>query len=538
MPPPRWAWTGCRRFRGAQALNRMARSGSTLFSGGLVRPLGSAVDAGWVLVSDGRVEGVGLESDMPSADRTVDLAGGVLVPAFCDAHCHLPATGLYTLGLDFRGETRAAPILDALASRAAAGGELLFGGNFEDPLDEPLTATALDRAVGDNDALVIRADMHSCVVSSSLLARLDLAGLEGVDVDESGVPTGYLREDAASGAFGFFDRNLPPGQQRSALRAAVELAYSKGVVAVDEMFIPDWRGWDQLELLQEVTAEAALDVAIYPATDDVDRVVELGFTRIGGDYFLDGSFGSHTAWMKEPYEESPPPGSPPDGIRYRSDDELLEFFRRSHERGIQVGVHAIGDAAIEQALSTWKLVGQGSSNGIRELGHRIEHFECATDDHIKRAAGLGLRISIQPAFDWLWGGADGLYARRLGSTRALGMNRFGSMKRAGLSLGAGSDSTVTPLDPFLQMAALRQHHVPEESLVSNEALTLHTVGSFGLRSRGGPPRGVMAPTSPADFALLDRDPLAVTVEELLETRVLGTWISGTRVWPPAEAERA
>src|SRR5680860_1137137 len=77
----------------------MARSGSTLFRGGLVRPLGGAVDAGWVLVSDGRVEGFGLESDMPSAGRTVDLAGGVLVPAFCDAHCHLPATGLYTLGL-------------------------------------------------------------------------------------------------------------------------------------------------------------------------------------------------------------------------------------------------------------------------------------------------------------------------------------------------------------------------------------------------------------------------------------------------------
>ncbi|MGI8790816.1 MAG: amidohydrolase [Actinomycetota bacterium] len=518
----------------------MARLGSTLFSGGLVRPLGGAVDAGWVLVSDGRVEGLGLETDMPSAERTVDLDGGVLVPAFCDAHCHLPATGLYTLGLDFRGETRAAPILDALSSRAAAGGELLFGGNFEDPLDEPLTAAALDRAVGDNDCLVIRADMHSCVVSSSLLDRLDLAGLEGVDVDETGVPTGYLREDAASGAFGFFDRNLPKEQQRSALRAAIELAYSKGVAAVDEMFIVDWRGWDQLEMLQEITAEAALDVAIYPATGDIDRVVELGFTHIGGDYFLDGSFGSHTAWMKDPYEEPPPAGSPPNGIRYRSDEELHDFFRRSHERGIQVGVHAIGDAAIEQALTTWELVAAVSENGVGELGHRIEHFECATDDHIKRAAKLGLRISIQPAFDRLWGGTEGLYARRLGSRRALGMNRFGSMKRAGLALGAGSDSTVTPLDPFFQMAALRQHHVPEESLEPHEALALHTVGSFGLRSRGGPPRGLMSPTfpSPADFALLDRDPLTVSVEELLGTQVLGTWISGTRVWPPAQAERA
>ena len=505
-----------------------------------MRPGGGVVDAGWVLESDGRVEGLGLDSDMPSADRTVDLEGGVLVPAFCDSHCHLPATGLYTLGLDFRGETRAAPILEALASRAAAGGKLLFGGNFEDPLDRPLTAAALDRAVGDNDALVIRADMHSCVVSSSLLKRLDLGNLEGVDVDDSGVPTGYLREAAASGAFGFFDKNLPKDQQRGALRAAIQGAYSKGVVAVDEMFIPDWRGWDQLEMLQEVTDEAALDVAIYPATDDIDRVVELGFTHIGGDYFLDGSFGSHTAWMKEPYEALPPPGSPPDGIRYRSDEELLEFFRRSHERGIQVGVHAIGDAAIEQALTTWELVAAGSKNGIRDTGHRIEHFECATDDHITRAAKLELRISIQPAFDWLWGGTEGLYARRLGTRRALEMNRFGSMTRAGLALGAGSDSTVTPMDPFLQMAALRQHHVAEESLEADEALALHTVGSFGMRRRGGPPRGLMSPTfrSPADFALLDRDPLAVTVDELLDTQVLGTWISGARVWPPAEAERA
>jgi predicted amidohydrolase YtcJ len=504
-----------------------------------VRPLGGAEKADWVLVSAGVVAGFGPSSDMPAADRVIDLEGGTLVPAFCDAHCHLPATGLYLSGLDFRGETRAAAILDALAARAAVGGELLFGGNFEDPLDQPLSAAAIDRAVGDREALVIRADMHSCVVSSRLLARLDLSGLEGADLDESGAPTGYLREAAAAGAFGFFERNLSRAQQAAALRSAIEFAYSKGVVALDEMFVIDWRGWDQLELLQEVTGEAALDVAIYPATDDVERVIELGFTHIGGDYFLDGSFGSHTAWMKEPYAESVPPGLPESGIKYRSDEELYEFFRRAHERGLQVGVHAIGDAAIEQALVTWERVAQETQNSLHASGHRIEHFECASDEHMRRACALGLKISIQPAFDLLWGGTEGLYARRLGVRRALAMNRFASMRRAGLELGAGSDSTVTPLDPFLQMAALRQHHVAEESLEPLEALELHTAGSFGLRSRDGVNRGVMSArsSSPANLAWLDRDPVAVSVEELVETRVLGTWISGSRVWPPEEAER-
>ena len=140
--------------------------------------------AGWLLMKDESVAATGRPGDEPAADRTIDMDGATLIPGFCDAHVHMPATGLNERGLDFRGETRAGPIVDAFRRRANRGDSILFGGNFEDPLDQPLTRRLLDSAVGDRPALLARADMHSCVVSTAVLRTLDVGGLEGVDVDD------------------------------------------------------------------------------------------------------------------------------------------------------------------------------------------------------------------------------------------------------------------------------------------------------------------------------------------------------------------
>jgi predicted amidohydrolase YtcJ len=172
---------------------------------------------------------------------------------------------------------------------------------------------------------------------------------------------------------------------------------------------------------------------------------------------------------------------------------------------------------------------------VKGLGHRIEHFECSTDDHLRRAASLGLRASVQPAFDHYWGGDKGLYAERIGWDRAAGMNRFASMLNAGLIVGAGSDSTVTPMDPFLQLAALRGHHIDDEQLGRIEALRLHTTGARALAT-GPSLAGSLEPAAPADLVWLDRNPATISVEDLLDTEVLGTWVLGQRVWPETEAE--
>jgi predicted amidohydrolase YtcJ len=511
---------------------------TTLFFGGVVRPRAGEEQADWLLVAGDRCVAHGRERDRPAADRRVDLEGGALVPAFCDAHVHLPVTGLYARGLDFRGERSARAILEAFAARARNDDGILFGGNFEDPLDEPLDRTRLDDAVGDRVALLGRADMHSCIVSSALLKELDVRELEGVDVDQAGGATGYLRERAAAEAWRWFDANLPAAEQTRAVEAAAQQTYSKGVAAVHEMYVVEWHGWGSVDVFRSAAEGLALDVTLYLATEDVARVSHMGLAQIGGDYFLDGAFGSHTAWMAEPYESPPPAGTPANGISYRNDTDLVELFHEAQRAGLQMGVHAIGDAAIEQAIRGWEKVAEESGlEPVCELGHRIEHFECASDEHMKRAARLGLKASVQPAFDRYWGGEQGLYAERIGVTRALQMNRFGAMTATpGLGLGAGSDSTVTPLDPFLQMASLRAHHVREQSVTPAQALWLNTAGARSLAPSARPGTGLLEPEAAADLAWLDRDPVTAGVDDLPATEVLGTWIGGRRVWPPAAAE--
>ena len=506
---------------------------TTCFVNGTVRRLPGKATASWLLIEGGHVQAVG-DDDPPSADVTVDLEGGTVIPAFRDAHVHLPATGLYAAGLDLRGEETADGILAGLDRLARDQNAILFGGNFEDPADRPLTRADLDRVVGDRPALLARADMHSCIVSSALLSKLDLSSGEGVDRDARG-PTGYLREHAAAAAWSWFDRNLPAADQRKAIRAAIELAYSKGIAEVHEMYVVEWRGWSSLDIVLETMQQAALEIELWLATDDVGAVQERGLSRIGGDYFLDGSFGSHTAWLEEPYATPPPAGSPSNGVAYRDDEEVLLFFVKAQNAGLQTAVHAIGDAAIEQAITTWeKVAAEVGAEQVRQAGHRIEHFECAGDDHIQRAFRLGLHASVQPAFDRYWGGPDGLYSQRMGWDRAALMNRFSSMLEAGLVVAAGSDSTVTPMDPFLQMAALREHHVESERCSPLEALRMHTIGparSIGVQAQ----RSTLEPGMKADVVWLDRDPLTTSTDELLETGVQGTWIAGERVWPTNEA---
>ena len=510
---------------------------TTVFTNGRVRRLPGGAIVDWLLVDDDRVAGIG-EGEPPAADRTIDMAGAWLLPAFCDAHVHLPTTGLYAEGLDFRGETSASSIVDAFRQRASATEGVLFGGNFEDPLDAPLSRHDFDAAVGARPLLLARADMHSCIVSSALLDKLDVEGLEGVDRDDDGAPTGYLREKAAAEAWSWFDKSMTDEQQTAAVHAAVRRAYAKGLASVHEMFVVEWRGWPSLGVYLQAIAEVALKVVTYCGTDQVQRVKRMGFPRIGGDYFLDGAFGSHTAWLSEPYASPPPEGSPPSGISYRTDEGLLDFFLEAQAEGLQVGVHAIGDAAIEQAIATWEKVAEKVGlYEVRSLGHRIEHFECATDDQIERAANLKLRGSVQPAFDRYWGGEDGLYARRLGWERASNMNRFGSMLNSGMMLGSGSDTTVTTMDPFLALASLRDHNIPDEQLGRIESLRLVTNGARAMAD-GPTLAGTLEPAAPADLVLLDRDPADEngTIDSLLATEVLGTWVDGKRVWPESEAE--
>ena len=175
-----------------------------------------------------------------------------------------------------------------------------------------------------------------------------------------------------------------------------------GITAVHEMSMPHWHGEQDLAVFLRHRARLPVDAMPIVASTDLAAAIDRGLGSIGGDLPVDGSIGARTAWISGTYDEG---GA---GSSYHSDDELAEFFHGGHAAGLQVGVHAIGDRAIDQVLSAWERVYHALDSRerrhFRARRHRIEHFELVSTAHVERAAMLGLSASVQPAFDATWGG--------------------------------------------------------------------------------------------------------------------------------------
>ncbi|HEY3632092.1 MAG TPA: amidohydrolase family protein, partial [Jatrophihabitantaceae bacterium] len=167
------------------------------------------------------------------------------------------------------------------------------------------------------------------------------------------------------------------------------------------------------------------------------------------------------------------------------------------DAGLQAGFHAIGDAAVDAVVTAFERLGPGAGTG-----HRVEHAERVGSP--ERLAATGLIVSMQPAFDALWGGEHGLYAERLGIERSLGTNRFADLTWAGSALAFGSDVPVTPLDPWGAIRAAAHHHAPEASISPAAAFAAHTVGGWRAARRDG---GELVTGAPATFAVWSAGPV-------------------------------
>jgi len=114
---------------------------------------------------------------------------------------------------------------------------------------------------------------------------------------------------------------------------------------------------------------------------------------------------------------------------------------------------------------------------------------------------FGLTVSAQPAFDAAWGGRDGMYARRLGAVRAADMNPLADLADAGVPLAFGSDSPVTPIDPWAGVLAAARHHEPGQRLSLEASFRAHTVGGRRAANRRQAEDGELRVGAPASFAV-------------------------------------
>ncbi|HET9379900.1 MAG TPA: amidohydrolase [Streptomyces sp.] len=457
-----------------------------------------------MVVERGQVAWVGSEGAADAfadgVEETVDLDGALVTPAFTDAHVHATSTGLALTGLDLSGATTREQALDLVRGFAAArpADRVLLGHGWDAsrwPGGRPPTRDELDTATGGRPLYLSRIDVHSAVVTTALL---DL------------VPGGVTREDGPLTADDHHAVRaaalaaVTPGQRAEAQRTALAHAASRGIGTVHECAGPDISSADDLAALLRLAAgEPGPRVVGYWAEageEGIARALELGAAGAAGDLFVDGSLGSHTACLHQPYADAAQAGTGGTGIAYLDASDIAAHVVACTEAGLQAGFHAIGDAAVTAVVEGLRAAADKVGLArVRAARHRVEHAEMLTPDTVAAFAELGLTASVQPAFDALWGGEDGMYAERLGAGRARTLNPFAALLRAGVPLAFGSDSPVTPLDPWGTVRAAAFHRTPEHRVSVRAAFTAHTRG--GWRAVGRDDAGVLVPGAPADYAV-------------------------------------
>ncbi|MGW2172736.1 amidohydrolase [Streptomyces sp. NPDC001705] len=449
-----------------------------------------------MVVERGQVAWVGSEGAADAfadgVDEVVDLDGALVTPAFTDAHVHTTATGLALTGLDLSDAPTREAALTLVSDFAAARPDdrVLLGHGWDAarwPDGVPPTRAELDRATGGRPLYLSRIDVHSAVVTTALL---DLTPGRVARVD--GPLTGDDHHAVRAAALGA----VTPAQRATAQRAALAHAASLGIGTVHECAGPEISSEDDFTgLLRLAAEEAGPRVIGYWAEQDVDRARELGAVGAAGDLFVDGSLGSHTACLHQPYADAAHTGT-----AHLDATAVAAHVVACTEAGLQAGFHAIGDAAVATVVEGVRAAADKVGLArLRAARHRVEHAEMLIPETVAAFAELGLTASVQPAFDALWGGEGGMYARRLGAERARTLNPFAALLRAGVPLAFGSDSPVTPLDPWGTVRAAAFHHTPEHRVSVRAAFTAHTRG--GWRAVGRDDAGVLVPGVPADYAV-------------------------------------
>ncbi|MGW8375937.1 amidohydrolase [Streptomyces sp. ODS28] len=489
-----------------------SRPRTTLFRGGEVHSPADPFATALVVEGDS-VAWVGSEGAADSfadgVDEVVHLDGALVTPAFTDAHVHTTSTGLALTGLDLSGARSLAEALDRVRSYASSrpSDRVLLGTGWDTagwPERRHPSRAELDEAAGGRPLYLSRVDVHSALATTALLDQVP--GVTSKDGYEDGQPlTRDAHHAVRAAAFG----SLSGAQRAEAQRAALAHAASVGIGALHECAGPDISSEDDLAELFALAAEGN-GPRVYgywaePLTDpkEAGRIRELGALGAAGDLFTDGSLGSHTAHLCGPYADAGHTGT-----AYLDADAIAAHVAACTEAGIQAGFHAIGDGALRAVTDGVRAAAERvGTDRVRAARHRVEHAEMLEPGTVAAFAEFALTASVQPAFDAAWGGEDGMYAERLGRERARTLNPYAALQRAGVPMALGSDSPVTPLDPWGTLRAAAFHRTPEHRISVRGAFTAHTRG--GWRAIGRDDAGVLAPGAPADLAFWHTGELVV-----------------------------
>jgi predicted amidohydrolase YtcJ len=509
--------------------------GSIGLVGGRVRTLDPSLGlCEGVLVEDGEIVVVGSTAEVArvAGERripTVDLGGQTVLPGPIDTHFHLVHTGLDLSAIDLGKCTSVDEVLQLVESRvqSASPRQWILGrglDEFKIREGRPPTARELDKVSKANPVYLGDRGIHYCQLNSLACDRIDIpVGAPGVRTDALGMATGQIMEESIGEAWKRFLADVDEETKRRAILDGLRYAAACGLTAVHAMDGGDFSGDAEIRLLLAMQEDLPVRVLVHWNTWDIDAVAKTGLRVLGGDLWLDGSLGSRTAALLKPYADAPTDH----GVLYHPEAKVEGFIRDCLAADLQVGFHAIGDRAIEQALDCFEAACRG--RGIPDRRFRLDHFGLPTIDQVRRAADLGVLISTQPTFPYLRGGPGSVYETRIGKERVARAYPLRELLDAGLLVAGGSDSNVLPADVMLGIHAAAHHPNESERISAEEALRLYTENAARSELEEGE-RGTLALGKSGDMIVVGDDPCAVPPDRIRQIEVIMTVVEGRMVY--------
>jgi predicted amidohydrolase YtcJ len=527
-----------------------------------------------VAVRSGRVVAVAPDDELRAligpGTEVVDLAGGLVIAGFQDAHAHPVIAGIGMRQCELHGLASVAEYTDAIATYARShpkAGWINGGGWSMDQFRGGTPdAGLLDSIVADRPVFLTNRDGHCAWVNSLALA---LAGVtrdtpdpvDGrIERDTRGVPTGTLHE----GAMGLVGTLVPGPDQAegyAGLLAAQEHLFSLGITGWQDAAVGKWAGQpDNFDIYLRAAADGSLKARVVGAMwwergsgleqlelfEERRRRGRVGRFRADSVKIMqDGIAENYTAAMLSPYLDGCGCATANAGLSF-VDPALLGGYVTALDRaGFQVHFHALGDRAVRESLDA--IEAARKANGPNDLRHHLAHLQVVHPDDIGRFTALGVVANIQP----LWAAhepqMDELTIPFLGAQRVAWQYPFGDLYRAGARLAAGSDWAVSSPNPWwgIHVAVNRMSppgeepaadpFLPEQALDLATALRAYTTGSAWVNHLDHI-TGTVEPGRLADLAVLDRDPFVSAPEAIAETQVRRTYVEGELVYADDRSE--
>ncbi|MGW1409240.1 amidohydrolase [Streptomyces sp. NPDC002403] len=496
--------------------------------------------------------------------EVVDLGGRLLLPGFQDSHIHAVYGGLELAECDLSGTVGVDEYLRLLHefARTHPDSTWITGGgwsmeSFEGGLP---TRQLLDSVVPDRPVYLVNRDHHGAWANTR---ALELAGVDRdtpdpcdgrIEREGDGTPSGVLQE----GATGLVARLVPAktaADRLDGLLRAQRLLHSLGITGWQDALLGVFNGQPDpsdayLSAAREGTLTARVNGALWwDRARGADQIPELvsrreklahGRFRAGSVKIMqDGIAENFTAAMTTPYLDGCGCATANSGLSFVDPVALRAYVTELDALDFQVHFHALGDRAVREALDAVEAA--RTANGRRATRHHLAHLQVVHPDDIPRFAGLGAIANIQP----LWAShepqMDELTIPYLGPERAARQYPFGSLLRAGATLAAGSDWSVSSPDPLagIHVAVNRMQpgatdgrvFLPEQRLDLATAVAAYTAGSAHVN--GTDDAGTLRPGNLADLVVLDRDIFTGPAEEIHTARVLQTYVGGSRVYSAA-----